>query len=249
MRRRVRGLFALFLAAAATPAMAHQFVINGDFETNAGAGQVGYNTTVEGWKVDPGNSPGYTFLFAASTADTIGADGQYGDVKLWGPGNGVDNGLTDSPAGGDFIGQDADFPGHTDAIEQTLKGLVVGQTYTVSFDWAAAQQEPFTGANRSGWTVSLGSDTQSTGVTAIPSEGFSGWMLESFTYTAKASTEVLKFTATGSPAIPPFALLDGVSVTGPVAPEPSTWAMMLLGFTGLGYAGFRSPRRKAAFTA
>ena len=25
-------------------------------------------------------------------------------------------------------------------------------------------------------------------------------------------------------------------------PEPSTWAMMLLGFAGLGYAGFRKAR-------
>ena len=31
------------------------------------------------------------------------------------------------------------------------------------------------------------------------------------------------------------------------APEPSTWAMMLLGFAGLGYAGYRrAPLRRAA---
>jgi hypothetical protein len=29
-------------------------------------------------------------------------------------------------------------------------------------------------------------------------------------------------------------------------PEPSTWAMMLLGFAGLGFAGYRSTRRTAA---
>jgi hypothetical protein len=33
------------------------------------------------------------------------------------------------------------------------------------------------------------------------------------------------------------------SVSGAVIPEPSTWAMMLLGFAGLGYAGWRSARR------
>jgi hypothetical protein len=38
---------------------------------------------------------------------------------------------------------------------------------------------------------------------------------------------------------PPFALIDSVALN---APEPSTWAMMLLGFAGLGYAGFRRRR-------
>jgi hypothetical protein len=31
-------------------------------------------------------------------------------------------------------------------------------------------------------------------------------------------------------------------------PEPSTWAMMLLGFTGLGFAAYRRARRMAAVT-
>ena len=37
---------------------------------------------------------------------------------------------------------------------------------------------------------------------------------------------------------PPFALIDSVALN--TVPEPSTWAMMLLGFAGLGYAGLRS---------
>jgi hypothetical protein len=39
------------------------------------------------------------------------------------------------------------------------------------------------------------------------------------------------------------------SSSGPamVAPEPSTWAMMLMGFVGLGYAGLRKARATAAF--
>jgi hypothetical protein len=34
-----------------------------------------------------------------------------------------------------------------------------------------------------------------------------------------------------------------------VVPEMSTWAMMLLGFAGLGYAGYRTSRRAAAAAA
>ena len=36
---------------------------------------------------------------------------------------------------------------------------------------------------------------------------------------------------------------SGVFVVGGVVPEPSTWAMMLLGFAGLGFAGYRASRR------
>jgi PEP-CTERM motif len=34
--------------------------------------------------------------------------------------------------------------------------------------------------------------------------------------------------------------------SSPAVPEPSTWAMMLLGFAGLGYAGFRQSRTRVA---
>jgi hypothetical protein len=33
------------------------------------------------------------------------------------------------------------------------------------------------------------------------------------------------------------------SISGSTIPEPSTWAMMLLGFAGLGYVGFRRTRK------
>jgi hypothetical protein len=35
------------------------------------------------------------------------------------------------------------------------------------------------------------------------------------------------------------------SVTAAATPEPSTWAMMLLGFAGLGFAGYRRTRKAA----
>jgi hypothetical protein len=34
--------------------------------------------------------------------------------------------------------------------------------------------------------------------------------------------------------------------TTPTVPEPSTWAMMLIGFAGLGFAGYRRARRLSA---
>jgi hypothetical protein len=59
------------------------------------------------------------------------------------------------------------------------------------------------------------------------------------------------FTGSGSDTImftfrndPGYLSLDAVSVT--FAPEPSTWAMMLLGFAGIGYAGYRRSQSSAA---
>jgi PEP-CTERM motif len=39
------------------------------------------------------------------------------------------------------------------------------------------------------------------------------------------------------------------SVSGTTVPEPSTWAMMLLGFAGLSFAGYRQARKAAAASA
>ena len=41
-------------------------------------------------------------------------------------------------------------------------------------------------------------------------------------------------------------LTDATFVVGPGTPEPSTWAMMLLGFGGLGFAAYRSRKRATA---
>jgi hypothetical protein len=75
---------------------------------------------------------------------------------------------------------------------------------------------------------------------------FSGWLPVNLTFTANSTSELLSFLAVGTPSgnLPPFALLDGVSLTA--VPEPSTWAMMLLGFGGLGYAAYRRRRTAAA---
>ncbi|HEX9168770.1 MAG TPA: PEPxxWA-CTERM sorting domain-containing protein [Roseiarcus sp.] len=70
----------------------------------------------------------------------------------------------------------------------------------------------------------------------------------------------------GGPGLPNFfstQLSIGISLASPAertetivlflsptpVPEPSTWAMMLLGFTGLGYAGFRSNRARRSVAA
>jgi hypothetical protein len=163
-------------------------------------------------------------------------------VTLWSPRSNPSsaNGFTNtSPTGGNFLASDSDYL--TTAVTQTINNLVVGQTYAVSFVWAAAQQEgsSFTAASQDDWQVTLGGTTQTTPIQAIVGKGFSGWATQTFDYVATSSSEVLSFLASGesTSGLPSFALLANVSVTQ--VPEPATWALMLSGLASLVVVGRR----------
>src|ERR1700722_8743945 len=100
---------ALVLLLISSPVYATQFVANGDFTMNGGNGQLGFNTNATDWTV-PAIPDLYFFVFnpqsgttSGTSADNSGANGQFGNVKLWGPGTGSNNGLTLSPDGGAFV--------------------------------------------------------------------------------------------------------------------------------------------------
>jgi hypothetical protein len=69
--------------------------------------------------------------------------------------------------------------------------------------------------------------------------GFSGWQLQTFDFTANSTSELLSFLAVGTPTgVPPFALLDGVSLTADTvgtesAPEPGSVVLLVGGLMGL----------------
>src|SRR5271166_426905 len=166
--RTLRNSWGLSLAAVALlaltisgPAYANNIFTNGGFEsTTHGPGQLGYNTNATDW-----TTTGYNFLFAPGTADGPGTTGQYGNLQLWGPNNGSANGLpATSPDGGNFIANDGAFSGHVRPIYQTINGLTAGDSYTVGFWWAGAQQKNFTSTTTEFWQVTLGSQTQTTAV-------------------------------------------------------------------------------------
>jgi hypothetical protein len=226
----VLGILALAFLTLAMAAQASNLVVNGDFETttNGPNFQFDNNTVATGW-----TSNGYNFIFASGAADTVGATGQFGNLQLWGPGNGSNNGLpATSPTGGNFVAADGAF--EVSPIQQTINGLTPGNSYTVDFWWAGAQQSGFTGATTEQWQVSLGGQTQSTVVLNNVSHGFTGWQSQSFTYTATSSSEVLSFLAVGTPAgVPPFVLLDGVSLNANSSvPEPGTLTLLFGGLMG-----------------
>ena len=221
---------AITLSAFGPSVQAVNLITNGGFEvTTNGAnrqvragGNLTNGTQLIDWSLpEPNNS--YTFVFAEGAADTVGAQGQYGNLKLWGPGTGENNGLpATSPDGGNYIAFDSAFQNPLGAtLDQTVNGLNPGKQYKVSFYWAAAQQSGFRGDTTDRWDVTFAGVTQSTATVNLPDKGFTGWFAESFNFTANNTSEVLSFFATGGPeGLPPFALLDGVSVEA--VPEPLT---------------------------
>ena len=150
----------------------------------------------------------------------------YGNVQLWGPNNGSANGLpASSPDGGNYVGADGDFG--QGAIQQTINGLTVGDSYDVSFYWAGAQQAGFTGASTEQWQVSLGSQTLDTAVVNVASQGFTGWTQTTLNFTADSPSDVLSFLAVGTPnGVPTFAVLDGVSVNAATVPDTTSTALL-----------------------
>ncbi len=83
----------------------------------------------------------------------------------------------------------------------------------------------------------------------VPSHGVVGWEAVSLDFKADAVTQELSFLAWGNNGstvnLPPMAFLAGVDSPNipPSVPETSTWAMMFLGFLGIGGVAWRRGKR------
>ncbi len=188
--------------------------------------ETGSELTVANW-----TTGGFNFVYAPGTADVGTYSGANSGDPQEAPGQyNAPNGygrhlpcgarttaaldtlpLTD-PAGGNFVAADGAY--ETGAISQVITGLTVGNMYRLQFYWAGAQQQSLQHATTEAWQVSLGGQTIETATTSIPAKGFSGWMQQTFVYTATNATETLSFLAVGTPnGQPPFSLLGGVDLS------------------------------------
>jgi PEP-CTERM motif/Protein of unknown function (DUF642) len=239
----------LILSMFALSAQAGNLVLNNSFET------INSPTPLSNFIITPGNTTevpdwlttsGVSFLILPGQATIPTLDpstpGRY--LSLW-PGCASGSILTNcisptpfpstSPDGGNFIAVDGAYLQGT--LQQTVS-VVNGQSYSVSF-WQAAGQlnDPYnsccTGLTTEQWLVSLGNQSQLAPVMNNDSQSFVDWQQKTLTFTATVTgSEVLGFFAIGGPyPVPPFVLLDGVSMTA--VPEPATYALMGIGLLGI----------------
>jgi hypothetical protein len=203
---------------------------------------------------------GLISIDAPATATQTGAGGNA--YPVYGP-------FANPPPGGNFIQADGN-PSFETSFNQVINGLTAGTDYTLSFWQAAGQQQGFSGATTEQWKVFFGTGSfavhcntnpctvstsgsmteDDTALMNTPSQGVHGWELETMSFVATATSETLSFLAWGDNGsttnLPPTVFLAGVNSPALPTPEPSTWAMMIMGFVGLGYMGRRRLLAKRA---
>jgi hypothetical protein len=142
-------------------------------------------------------------------------------------------------------------------LHQTVTGLVIGQTYQLSFYQAAGQEDclvddgtncdPQPGAPHypnlsQQWQVTFGSSIQTSTLMITAPHGLTAWNAQTMTFTATATSQVLSFLALGTPnGGPPLAFLDGITLNA--VPEPGTSALLGLGLLMLPLGGRLLKRR------
>jgi hypothetical protein len=195
---------------------------------------------VTGWT----GGTGYQLYFVNGTATVNSANSQYD--------NGYNTGLEKfytipgSPTGGsgNFVALDGDpTVGGGGSISQTISGLTIGASYTVTFDWATGQLQSRSGATTDNVNVTLGGQSFTTQTVSNASQSSTPWLQQSFVYTATSASETLTFLAQGTPVgLPPMVALDGISVVA--TPEPASIALMGSGLALLAFF-YRRRQRQA----
>jgi hypothetical protein len=244
----IRIVLAVFCVwAAGVPAKAN-LVQNGSFEITDLSSPGGYFcqtgltcvSNVTDWT---SNCNIFLFIFGCGTNTTeLSVLFPNTDGFAYNGNTGLGGTIANSPDGGNFVADDGEV-GFGAPFWQTINGLVPGTLYTLSFDQAAAQQLGSSGPTTEQWEVTFGSSTQDSALMSTPSQGFSPWNLQTMTFEATSTSEVLTFLAVGTPyGAPPVSLIDGISLTP--TPEPSSLYLAFTTVLILGFGANYKVRRK-----
>jgi len=219
MKTLLLGLTAAAVMASGT-ASAAVLVVN--FEnSNVGAGQYSYASDTNGYSQPSGS------IVSVPGVTFSGTSGVQNDAPAWGfpaaPGPGTNAAFLQSYSGS-ALG----------VITVDTASLIFGQSYSLTFNTVA---RPGYGADP--FTVSYNGTILGT---IAPG---SSWASQTLSFTAAMGQDLI-FSATridGDHA----SGLDNIAVTA--VPEPSTWALMILGFAGLGFAAHRRRAQSASLAA
>ena len=253
--RRTIGTTIVAIVAGASGAMAQSnLVTNGSFTSlgslNSTNSQIaaGSPSTLPGWSstvvgtsggiacvmIGVSNPANATPMCGTGYGTVSNAPYTYGTLTIF-PGA--------PPGGGNVLAADSSSM-YEQSISQTIGNLVVGATYTLTFQQAGAQQAGWTGNTTDQWDVTFGASTQdSTLMSLTTANDVANWASQTMIFTATATSQTLTFLASGTPASdPPFALLSDISLTKNV-PEPLGFSVFSTCIAGL--AGIRWLRRRS----
>ena len=140
-----------------------------------------------------------------------------------------------------------------DGIALTSTGLTVGQTYVLSFQYGSFSVDSFRTQSLDVFVNDLATPFKHIDTASSSSNLAALFNTYTYTFTASSSSVALKFADASADTHNVDGLIDNVSIAfaedravGAV-PEPSTWAMMILGFMGVGFMAYRRKSQDAAF--
>jgi choice-of-anchor C domain-containing protein len=180
----------------------------------------------------PSGGPSYTTYNGGQT---------FGEWLVTGASVDLIGGYWQAPVGGGSVDLDGLAPG---GVSQNIT-LSAG-TYLLSFYLSG---NPDGGDPTKTVEVGLGGHDQTFTYTTGPSNSETNmdYVLESMRVTVTSGLQTLSFSSLDASTSPYGPVIGGISLDA-VVPEPAAWALMLLGFAGIG-AGLRSRRQRATASA
>jgi hypothetical protein len=190
-------------------------------------------------------APGAILLFSSvnAKAEQVQNGGfETGNLSSWSAGPSIGVGSRSDFVHSGVYGLAFGAVGFNSSLAQSF-ATEVGATYSVSFWLNIFSSSPnFPNAVTLSWGNSIIFDQ-----TDLSADG---WIQYSFVETAVSTTTLLEF---GLRQDPGASGLDEISVVQltpgtdpiPAVPEPSTWAMMIFGFAGMGFMAYRRKSKPA----